>query len=250
MKSVNNLVKTIARLRGKNGCPWDKVQTHKTLKRYLIEEAYEVIEAIDNDDSNALMDELGDVLLQVILHAQIAKEKKKFTFEKLASHVNKKMISRHPHVFGDAHAKTPEEVMVHWERLKKKEKPENDTFDGIPRSLPALLKALKVSKKASKEGFDWEDEKDLWKVLKSELHELKTISRTSNKNKQLEELGDLLFMVVNIARWFKLDPEDALNKGIKKFIKRFYRVKQIAKKDIKKLSSKELDVLWERVKNM
>ena len=176
MKPIEQLVKTIAKLRSPKGCPWDKEQTHKTLKRYLIEEAYEALDAIDKSDSKALMEELGDVLLQIVLHSQIASENKKFTFNKVADYVNKKMISRHPHVFSNTLVKNSDEVMVNWEKIKRDEKPHRkDIFDGIPPALPALIKALKVSKKAAREGFEWKKETDIWKTLDSEVKEFKAV---------------------------------------------------------------------------
>lgn len=252
MKSIEDLIKTIAKLRAPDGCPWDKEQTHSTLKRYLIEETYETIDAIDNNDPKALMEELGDVLLQIVLHAQIASENKHFSFDDLVKYINQKMITRHPHVFSNVIAKNSEEVMVNWEKLKKEEKPNRkDIFDGIPNSLPALLKALKVSKKAAKEGFDWENESEIWKSLESELNEFKEAASVKDKIKQTEELGDLLFMIVNLARWYKLDPEDTLNNGIKKFIKRLNKVKQkiSSNKEMHKIPSEELNKLWQEVKN-
>ena len=250
MKSIEQLVKTIAKLRSPKGCPWDKEQTHKTLKRYLIEEAYETLDAIDHNDSKALMEELGDVLLQVVLHAQIAHENKEFSFSDVANYVNKKMISRHPHVFSNTLVKNSEDVMINWEKIKEKEKPHRkDTFDGIPIALPALLKALKVSKKAAREGFEWKKEADIWKTLTSEMAEFKAVLKS--KTKKADEIGDILFTIVNIARWSKLDPEDSLNMATKKFIARYTKIKnklKSLKKDIKELSYSELDRLWKSVK--
>lgn len=250
MKSIDKLVKTIAKLRSPKGCPWDKEQTHKTLKRYLIEEAYETLDAIDQNDSKALMEELGDVLLQIVLHSQIASENKKFNFSDVADYVNKKMISRHPHVFSNTLVKDSEEVMINWERIKKKEKPHRkDIFDGIPLSLPALLKALKVSKKAAREGFEWKKEADIWKTLNSEVGEFKAAFKS--RKKQADEFGDILFTIVNIARWYKLDPEDSLNLSTKKFISRYKWIESKvkgSKKPIKDLSYSELERLWKQSK--
>ena len=251
-KPIDNFLETVARLRSPKGCPWDKVQTHKTLKRYLIEEAYEAIDAIDKNDSEHLMEELGDVLLQVALHAQIAKENKKFSFDDIVNHINKKMISRHPHVFSDTVLKTPEDVMVNWEIIKKQEKSQRkDIFDGVPNSLPALLKALKISKKVVKEGFEWEHEKDLWRAFEKEIQEFKKAIKSNDKIDQTEELGDLLFMVVNLARWYKIEPEDTLNMAIKKFINRYKKVKQklaSQNKEVKELSSSKLNKIWKTIK--
>lgn len=249
MHPIESFVKTIEKLRAPDGCPWDKEQTHETLKRYLIEETYEAIDAIDKCDSKALMEELGDVLLQVVLHSQIASENKQFTFNELVSFINKKMISRHPHVFADTIVKNTEEVLDNWEKFKNQEKPnQTDIFENIPNSLPSLLKALKVSKKAAKVGFEWSDESSLWSAFEREAIELKDATKSSTKKLQAEELGDLLFMIVNIARWYKLDPEECLNNGTKKFITRFNKVKSKTSKDLKELSSEDLNNLWKKVK--
>ena len=251
-KSIDKLIKTVAKLRSQNGCPWDKEQTHKTLKRYLIEESYETIDAIDSNDKHLLMEELGDVLLQVVLHAQIARENKDFTFDDICNHINKKMISRHPHVFSNTKVKNTEEVLKNWEILKSNEKPyRKELFDGIPNSLPALLKALKVSKKVARVGFEWERDSALWKKFYDEIKEFKQAIKSKDRSKQSEEFGDLLFTAVNLARWYKLDPEENLNNGTKKFITRFNKVVKMAsnsKKGTNKLSPKELNTLWEKVK--
>ena len=251
-RAIEKLLKTVARLRSPKGCPWDKEQTHKTLKRYLIEESYETIDAIDKSDKHALMEELGDVLLQVVLHAQIAKENKDFTFDDVCNSINKKMISRHPHVFSNTKVKNTEEVLKNWEILKNNEKPyRKELLDGVPSSLPALLKALKVSKKVARLGFEWEKDSQLWDKFYDEIKEFKQAVKSKKKTKQSEEFGDLLFTVVNLARWYKLDPEENLNNGIKKFIKRFNKVKEMANKsnrEVDKLSPNELNKLWEQVK--
>lgn len=252
MKDIENLIKTVEKLRAPDGCPWDREQTHKTLKRYLIEETYEALDAIDKDDSSAIMEELGDVLLQVILHAQIASEDKRFNINDVAKNINEKMISRHPHVFGDTTVKNAEEVLVNWEILKKKEKPERkDVFDGIPVGLPALLKAYKISKKVSKEGFNWESEKAIWEAFEKELKELKDEIKSQEKERLAEEFGDLLFMMANLARWYKVDPEEALSNGTNKFIKRYKMVCEAVRKsnkEIKDLTPDELNKFWDEVK--
>ncbi len=252
MDDIEKLIKTVEKLRAPDGCPWDREQTHKSLKRYLIEETYETIDAIDSGDDAAIMEELGDVLLQVVLHAQIASENKKFTMNDIAKFINEKMISRHPHVFGDVTVKNSEEVLVNWEILKKKEKPERkDIFDGIPAALPALLKAYKISKKASKEGFDWENEAQIWNAYEKELLEFKDEVKSGNKERLAEEFGDLLFMMANLARWYKIEPEEALMNGTNKFINRYRKVLELVKsknKEIKELNSVELNSLWNEVK--
>jgi tetrapyrrole methylase family protein/MazG family protein len=252
MEDIEKLIKTVEKLRAPNGCPWDREQTHKTLKRYLIEETYEAIDAIDSENSTAIMEELGDVLLQVVLHAQIASEDKRFNINDIAKVINEKMISRHPHVFGDVTVKNTEEVLVNWEALKKKEKPERkDIFDGIPVALPALLKAYKISKKASKDGFDWENEKDIWNAFEKELKEVKDEIKSGNKEKLSEEFGDLLFMMANIARWYKIEPEEALSNGSNKFMRRYKMLSESVKesnKEIKNLTPSELNKIWDEVK--
>lgn len=249
MKPIDEFLQTVETLRSPDGCPWDKEQTHYTLRRYLIEEAYETIDAIEKDDSKEIMEELGDVLLQVVLHSQIAKENKMFNFDDVADFVNKKMISRHPHVFGDENLKTADEVLSKWEDFKKKEKPgRKDIFESIPASLPALLKSWKVSKKAAKVGFNWEKESDLWKTLDSELIEFKDAVKDNSQEDMIEEMGDILFMLVNIARWHKIDPEDSLNKATKKFIKRFKKVEELSTKELKELNASELENLWQEAK--
>lgn len=249
MKPIEEFVQTIAKLRSPNGCPWDKIQTHKTLKRYLIEEAYETIEAIDSNDPKELMEELGDVLLQVVLHSQIASDNKDFTFDDVVNHVNRKMISRHPHVFANTKVKNTDEVMVNWEEIKKQEKPgRKNIFDGIPKSLPSLLKALKVSKKAAKKGFEWSNKKELYKALKSEFNEVLETLQDNKNNNFSEELGDLLLMLVNVSRWKKTDPEESLNSAIRKFIIRFKKVEELANNNLEDLNEKELNKLWKKAK--
>ena len=252
MNSFDELVKTVAKLRSPEGCPWDKEQTHKTLKRYLIEETYETLEAIDSNDPKMLMEELGDVLLQVILHAQIASEKNYFNISDVSDSINKKMIKRHPHVFSNTVVNSTEDVLKNWEIIKKEEKPHRkEILDGIPNSLPALLKAFKVSKKTAKEGFNWKEEKEIWDTFNKEVNEFKEATTLKDDSKIQDELGDLLFMVVNLARWYKTEPEEALSNSIKKFAQRYTRVKELvvnSKKNLNELSSEELNTLWEKVK--
>ena len=252
MKPIDEFLTTVATLRGPNGCPWDKEQTHESLKRYLIEEVYETIEAIESKDPKSLMEELGDLLLQIALHAQIASESKDFTFDDIAKNINSKMQVRHPHVFSDTKVKNKEEVIVNWEKIKKEEKPHRkEIFDGIPISLPALLKGLKVSKKVAREGFDWKENQSILKAFESEMEELKTAIILSKQDDIEDELGDSLFMIVNIARWFKLDPEELLNKSIKKFITRYKKVKEFiesSNKNTKDMTEFELNDLWEKAK--
>lgn len=266
--AINEFIETIKALRDPvKGCPWNREQTHSSLKRYLLEELYECLDAIDNfeverktSSETMLKEELGDVLLQVVLHAQIASERGAFTFEDVAAYVNEKMIRRHPHVFKDITVQNSSEVDQHWEAIKKEEKKERQSiFEGIPRELPSLARAWLISKKAVKESFEWDEEKKLWEQLQSEINELQEIvlSKASlNEIEQREaelELGDILFTVVNVARWFKIDPEDALRKTNNKFTERFDLMMEIVKErgadNLKSFSTEELENLWKEAKH-
>ena len=256
MKGIEKLIKTVKKLRSPNGCPWDKQQTHKTLKRYLIEETYEAIDAIEKNDLSLLKEELGDVLLQIILHAQIASEKKKFTFNDICEEINKKMVTRHPHVFSNTKVKNVKEVMVNWEKIKASEnnKRNNNLFENIPKSLPALIYASKTSKKAAKKGIEWKKEDDIWRTLSSEILEFKVAHKKKRKKEQIDEMGDILFTVVNIARWNQIDPEDALKLSTKKFMNRFNKVNtELKKANItlipgNKNINQTLDKFWKKAK--
>jgi len=249
-KPFEKLVKLMARLRAKNGCPWDKVQTHPSLKKYLIEEAYEVCETIDSKNSEKLKDELGDLLFQAIFHAQIAKERGAFDINGVLRASLRKMLRRHPHVFGKHKAKGPEDAYRHWEKRKSLEKDyERKTLlGGIPRHLPALLKAQKVSKRASRLGFDWPDINGVVKKIEEELREIKKVLNYKNKKRCAEETGDMLFALVNLARFMNIDAEEALNNATKKFTGRFKKMEEKLEKHGKKItdcSLKELDRLWD-----
>ncbi len=253
-------IATIARLRAPDGCPWDREQTHQTLARFLLEEAYEVLEAIHIDDPEKLKEELGDLLLQVVLNAQVAKDENRFDLEDVAAAINEKMIRRHPHVFGDTNASSAQEVLLQWEELKARERKEraSSALDGVPNNMPALFQALKISEKAVKQGFEWNEEKDIWKQLDSELAELKEeIALIEAERKRGEkpnltnlnlEMGDVLFTVVNIARWHKLNPEESLLMAIAKFKSRFTAMEKISAKPLKELSFDELEALWVKAK--
>jgi MazG family protein len=217
--ALDDFIATIARLRAPDGCPWDREQDHDTLARYLLEESYEVLEAIHSGDPQKLKEELGDLLLQIVLNAQIASESGDFDIQDIARGINEKMISRHPHVFGDKSLNTSQEVRMQWEDLKDKEKEDQaeapkSAIDGVPRTLPSLLQALKISEKAVNQGFEWETVDDIWDQLHSELQELKEeIALPADKSSRRAidlELGDVLFTVVNIARWQDLNPEESL----------------------------------------
>lgn len=249
LKDLENIVSI---LRSPGGCPWDAEQDHKSLRRALLEESCEVIEAIDEESPAHLQEELGDVLLQVVFHADIERQAGRFDLEAVADGICKKLIFRHPHVFGDVSVHDSEEVLVNWDALKRQEKSQEtytDTLTAVAKSLPALWRAEKVQKKAKKAGFDWPDASGALDKLSEELAELKE-AMAQGTNIQ-EELGDLLFSVVNISRFLKADPEEALNAATEKFISRFAKVEEMALaqgKDMAQMSLEELDKLWERAK--
>ena len=253
---LNKFISTIARLRAPDGCPWDKEQTHNTLARYLLEEAYEVLEAIHLGDDQKLKEELGDLLLQIVLNAQIAKEAGQFDIEDVASSINKKMITRHPHVFGDVTLNTAGEVIAQWEELKQAEKLSTNevtsAIDGVSKTLPALLQSLKVSEKAVSQGFEWSDIDEVWGKLESEIAELKhelalPLKDTNQRNIDLE-LGDVLFTLVNVARWQHLNPEESLLLATEKFKQRFRKMEEIAGRPLKEMTKPELQDLWHHAK--
>ncbi|KYH28639.1 nucleoside triphosphate pyrophosphohydrolase [Clostridium colicanis] len=255
-KDFHDLLNVMETLRGEDGCPWDREQDHKSLKRYLIEECYEVLEAIDEEDEDKLIEELGDVLLQVVFHAQIGKEDGYFNINDVIKGICNKLIYRHPHVFGEAEVSNSKEVLVNWDDLKKKEKgleTYTEELKYIPKNLPALLRAEKVQKKASKVGFDWKDVKPALDKIIEELKEVKEVYNSKNKGKIIEEVGDLIFSCVNVARFLDIDPEDALNYTIDKFISRFEYIEKKAKEIGTKLtdmSLEDMDKLWEMSKKI
>ncbi len=250
--TFDNLLDIVEKLRGDNGCPWDKEQTFESLKRYVIEEAYEVIDEVDSGNSMALADELGDLLLQVIMYAQIGKEKGEFDISSVLNCVCNKMITRHPHVFGDVKADTSDEVLKNWAAIKKKEKGQTthtETMRGISSSIPSLLRACKVQEEASKAGFDWDSMEGAFSKLKEEVSELE--AEIGNKEAFQEELGDLLFAAVNVARFGKTQPEMALSGGISKFIDRFEKVENTCISrglKMEDMSLSQLDEIWEEIK--
>lgn len=252
ISKLQKLIDIMETLRGENGCPWDKEQDHESLKRYLLEESYEVLDAIDAKDDKALCDELGDVLLQVVFHAQIAAEEGRFTIDDVADAVNNKMIRRHPHIFGEAKADNAEEVLTMWEQIKAKEK-ESDGggkrgLMKINDNLPALLMAQKIQDKASRVGFDWSDIEGPRAKLAEELEEL---SAAKTKEEYLDELGDVLFAAVNVARFLGVDAEDALRHTNHKFIHRFEYIEEAAAeqgKDVSQLDLETMDALWDKAK--
>lgn len=254
--NYQDLLDIVSRLRAPDGCPWDREQDHKTLKRYLIEESYEVLEAIDEEKSDKLCDELGDLLLQVLLHSQIAKENSQFDMSDVIHGVSAKMINRHRHVFGEEEAKTADDVMVIWEKVKKDEKGhENQTqvLKSVPGNLPALMRSFKVQEKAAQVGFDWDDVKDAMAKVKEETAELEEAYQTGDGAHIEEELGDLLFAVVNVSRFLKVQPELALTATVNKFIRRFEYVETKALeqgRQLKEMSLKDMDSLWDEAKKL
>ena len=255
------LVALMERLRGTDGCPWDKEQTHESLKPYLVEETYEVIDAIDSGEPAKLKEELGDLLFQVIFHAQIAKENNAFDVAGVLKGCLEKMTSRHPHVFGEEQLKTAEEVLRAWHKIKHKESggKEKSIIGSLPRHMPALQKAFKVQKKAARVGFDWEKVEDVIAKMEEELREVRqalakrqgTGDRERVTSELKEELGDLLFSAANLSRFLKVNPEEALERATKKFIERFKRVEaELASqgKEIGHASLEEMDKIWEDTK--
>lgn len=253
-KDFRDLLDIMSKLRSEDGCPWDREQSHESLKKYLIEEAYEVIEAIDEKDENKLVEELGDVLLQVVFHAQLGKEDGYFDINDVIEGICKKMIDRHPHVFGNVNANTSEQVLNNWDIIKKKEqglKSYTDTMKHIPKCLPALMRAEKVQDKAKKAGFDWDHVEDALNKVKEELQEVEDVYKGENRARILEELGDLLFSVVNVARFLDIDAESALVYTIDKFIYRFEYIECNCKKagmKIENMSLEQMDKLWNEAK--
>ena len=248
MDNLKKLIKTIQILRSPNGCEWDRAQTHKTIRQNMLEEAYEAVEAIDENNIEHLKEELGDVLLQVLLHSQIADDNNEFNIEDVAEILNNKLIHRHPHVFGEEKTKDTKKILQNWEKLKAEEKKERKKIlDGIPSTLPALLYCMKISKKAARAGFEWKNEKQVFECFLSEIKEFENAKTIDEKE---EELGDIFFSLVNIARWNNIDPELALSKANKKFIKRFNKLEELTNKNIEDLTFEEYNELWSKAKKI
>lgn len=247
--NLTELIGVIAKLRSPEGCPWDRAQTHSSLRSNMLEEAYEAVDAIDDGDMPHLREELGDVLLQVLLHSQIASENGDFTIDDVAKELKDKLIHRHPHVFGNAHLETPDEVKDAWDKLKAEEKiHRKSVMDGISRCQAALMSAQKISKRAVKTGFEWPDEDSLYACIKSEFDEFKQAKLEQNKFHMEEEFGDILFATVNLARWNDINAEQALLKANKKFEKRFRKMEELAVKPLNEYSFEEFDALWMQAK--
>lgn len=250
MGYLDKLVDLIGVLRSENGCPWDRAQTHSSLRPNMLEEAYEAVDAINSGDMRHLKEELGDVLLQVILHSQIAKEEQAFDIEDVAKGLHDKIIHRHPHVFGDVKVNSAEEALKSWDNIKKVEKAHRKSaMDGVSKSQSALMSAQKISKKAVKCGFEWPDEQSLMDCIYSEFKEFKEASNEKDKVHMEEEMGDILFAVVNLARLNKIDAEQALINANKKFMMRFRKMEELAVKPLEEYSFDEYDALWKQAKS-
>ncbi len=254
MPSFDDLVALMARLRGPGGCPWDREQTLETLKTYLVEETYEVLDALDSGDAAAHQEELGDLLFQVVFQSQVRREEGAFTVDEVIAGIHDKLVRRHPHVFGDASAATAEEVLDQWERLKAREKEGTDrpsVLDHVPAQLPALLQALRLTEKAARVGFDWVAETDLLEKAEEEWEELRGALRRGDQQAVSEELGDVLFVLANLARHRGLDPEQALRQANRKFTRRFRHVEdRLGERGRRPDEStlEEMDDLWEEAK--
>ena len=250
--TVSDLQEIVRLLRAPGGCPWDREQTHESIRRNFLEEAYEVAEAIDEQDADHLKEELGDVLLQVLFHSCIEEEAGRFSLDDVADGVSKKLIFRHPHVFGETEVKGSGEVLHNWEELKRQEKGQethSQALSSVARSLPALWRAEKVQSKAKKVGFDWPTIDGAMDKLEEELTELRQAVKDASN--PVEELGDLLFAAVNVARFLSTDPEETLHKACDKFIHRFHRVEELAAQQggsLERMSLAEMDALWDQAK--
>lgn len=251
---ISDLLEIMRLLRSPDGCPWDKVQTHASIRQNFIEETYEVVEAIDKEDYALMREELGDVLMQVVFHSIMEEETGRFTFSDVCDEVCKKLIVRHPHVFGSVNAETPEEVLRNWDAIKMKSKSQEkvaDSVDDVAKSLPALMRAQKVQKRSAKSGMDFANAEDAASKIPEELAELKEAMTSDDKDKLTEELGDLLFSVVNVARFIGVDAEQALTRATDKFSDRFRKVEDLAAErgvDLKTASTSLMDSLWEDIK--
>jgi len=253
--AVERLVEILRRLRAPNGCPWDREQTLASLKKYLLEECYEELEAVDRGDPDRIREELGDVLLQVVFQSQICAEAGWFDFGDVAETLAEKLIRRHPHVFGDVTVRDANEVVQNWERLKRNEEADSlvpkSAMDGVPRTLPALHRAQQIQRRAARCGFDWPTPQGVLEKLEEEVRELREAAQTGSRERMTEELGDLLFTIVNLARAWDLEAEELLQNATDKFVQRFRRMEALAARDGHPLdgrSLEELDRLWEQAK--
>jgi tetrapyrrole methylase family protein/MazG family protein len=249
-EGFEKLVGIVAQLRGPDGCPWDREQTLESLKPGLIEETYEVLESIDAGNPAELREELGDLMLQIVFQSRIAEERGDFSVSDVLDGINEKLIRRHPHVFGDAKIRTSKEQTVHWEKIKKREG-KRSALDGVPKTAPALLRAYRVQQKAAAVGFDWDTREQVWEKVKEEIGELAEAVHSGAQEKIYEEFGDLLFALVNLSRFVKVHPEDALTRAVDKFIRRFRKVENAFRekgKAMERSTLEEMDAVWNAVK--
>jgi MazG family protein len=261
--AFGKLAALMARLRAPGGCPWDREQTHSTLRTYLIEESYEVLDALDSRDDSKFAEELGDLLLQVLFHAQIAAEERRFSINDVIREIHDKMIRRHPHVFGTTNAKTSAEVLRNWELLKKEErraksdnpvegKTAHSLLDGVPHTIPALLEAFQLTRKVARIGFDWDNVEGIFDKLHEESGELREVLHKKESSDRIEsELGDMLLVTVNLSRFLNVDPEIALHKASAKFTRRFREMERIAREQgttLSEIPRPQLESLWDQSK--
>jgi XTP/dITP diphosphohydrolase len=254
--ALQNLIDVVAKLRSPDGCPWDLAQTPSSLIPYVIEEAYEVVDAIKSGDSVAIAEELGDLLLQVVLQAQIASESNSFSLKEVAEGITQKLIRRHPHVFGDVHVQSIDEVRQNWEQIKAAEKgesspetqPLSSKLSRYARSLPPIMAGMKISQKAAAAGFEWENVDGVWEKFKEELAEFQHAIAHESPEQQQAELGDLFFVLINLARWYKLDPSEALHGTNQRFIQRLSKLETLAGRPLCDYTLEELENLWQQAK--
>jgi len=255
LNSLSKLIKITETLMGDDGCPWDKVQTRESLKPYLVEETYEVLEALDGNDPEKIKDELGDLLYQILFHSKISSLKGEFDFRDVIDNLNEKMVRRHPHVFKEGKLNTPDQVIGQWEEIKKKENNkanQKSILDSIPINLPSLIKAQKLQKKAAKEGFDWDQINDVFDKLDEEIKEFKEAVLKKTPADIQSEIGDIIFVITNIAKFYKIDAEEALRSTNNKFIKRFQYIEQKLEgkgKTLKDSPLEEMERYWQEAKN-
>ena len=246
----NRLLEIVKTLRGQNGCQWDKAQTHRSLIPYILEETYEVIEAIDEDDLTKLKEELGDLLLHIVFQANLGEEEGAFNIADSINSINEKLIRRHPHVFGDVKVNSIKEIKENWEEIKLREG-RTSLMEGVPKTLPALVLAQRVQLRAAEVGFDWKQVEDVWEKIEEELNEFKEAIELKNKQEVISEFGDLLFSLVNLSRFLEVNSEEALRKTINKFVRRFKSVEKNLSQNGKRLKDatlEEMDNIWNNTK--
>ena len=255
LNSLSKLIKITDTLMGEDGCPWDKVQTRESLKPYLVEETYEVLDALDANDPEKIKDELGDLLYQILFHSKISNLKGEFDFRDVIDNLSEKMVRRHPHVFKEGELNTPDQVVKQWEEIKRNEKNQanqKSILDNIPKNLPSLLRAQKLQKKAAKEGFDWDQISDVFDKLDEEIAEFKEAVLKKKSADIQSEIGDIIFVITNIAKFYKIDAEEALRSTNNKFIKRFQYIEQKIEekgKTLKDSPLEEMERYWQEAKN-